>query len=50
MSDPQSADQTHWTGVKLWGYLREEESIFFGYDSKENFDKKYNSNWHDYYR
>ncbi len=28
----------------------EEESIFFGYDSKENFDKKYNGNWHNYYR
>ena len=32
-----------------FNYLKE-EFIFFGYDSKENFIKKYKGNWHDYYR
>lgn len=33
MSDPQSANQTHWTCVKLWGYLKEKESINLGYST-----------------
>ena len=33
MNDPQSAGQTHWTGVKLWGYLKDVESINLGYAS-----------------
>ena len=32
-----------------FGYL-EEESFFFGFDSKENFDEKYGGNWYNYYR
>ena len=32
-----------------FGYL-EEEPVFFGYDSKENFDKKYKGDWYNYYR
>ena len=28
----------------------EKEPIFFAYDSKENFDKKYKGNWYNYYR
>jgi len=32
-----------------FNYLKE-EAIFFGCDSKENFDKNYKGNWHDYYR
>jgi len=33
MKNPQSADQTHWTCVKLWGYLKEKESINLGYST-----------------
>ena len=32
-----------------FNYLKE-EPIFFGYDSKDNFDKNFNGNWYDYYR
>ena len=53
MNDPQSAGQTHWTGVKLWGYLKDVESINLGYASltrllhEENFCLKVPRSWSD---
>jgi transposase len=51
MNNPQSAGQTHWTGVKLWGYLKEVESIKLGYSTlarllhEENFCLKVPRSW-----
>ena len=53
MNDPQSTGQTHWTGVKLWGYLKDVESINLGYASltrllyEENFCLKVPRSWSD---
>jgi len=51
MNDPQSAGQTHWTCIKLWGYLKEVESINLGYSTlarllhTENFCLKVPRTW-----
>lgn len=51
MNDPQSAGQTHWTGRKIWGYLKEVESINLGYSTltrllhEENFCLKVPRPW-----
>lgn len=51
MNDPQSAGQTHWTGIKIWGYLKEVESINLGYSTltrllhAENFCLKVPRSW-----
>ena len=51
MKDPESAGQTHWTVVKLWGYLKEIESIHLGYSTlarllhEEKFCRKFPRPW-----
>jgi len=53
MSDPQSKGQTHWTCVKLWGHLKDVESINLGYSTllrllhSENFCLKVPRSWSD---
>jgi transposase len=51
MNDPELAGEDHWTGVKIWGYLREKEKIYLGYSTlirlfhDENFCLKVPRSW-----